>query len=80
MRKWQRWLWLVIPVALTVWVLVDFISGARYMVGRYIGLPLDKLFYSSMESMVKNVVVWLYAVWASTICSIVIMRKGSLTT
>lgn len=79
MSKLARWWWLVIPAGLTVWIVYGFVGNVRSILGVYVGKPFDIFFYRAMDSILRETLVWLYAVLASTIIPIVFSRRTTST-
>jgi uncharacterized membrane protein len=65
--KWMRWWWLVIPAALTAWVVEDAIQSLQWLIAQQIDKVGDRVFAESIARFALQIIVWLYAIVASTV-------------
>jgi hypothetical protein len=63
----RKWWWVVIPVGLTVWALAGTVQGFQSLVRQYIGKAFDRGFYAVAGGMLRQCLIYLYAIVASTI-------------
>lgn len=67
--------WLVVPLALLAWLVSSSVGSARSLAAAYIGKAFDRSFYIILSSIIREALVWAYAVVAGTVALILAARK-----